>query len=97
MRSRFILTFDVSDDKLRAKLVKILEEFGIRLQYSVFEFLLTPARELEFFGKLKNGSFLSEQEGVSILIIPICEHDAKKMIRIGKCFINIFDDKVVML
>ncbi len=97
MRYRFILTFDISDDRLRSKLVKILEEFGVRLQYSVFEFLLTPAREAEFFGKLRNETFLTKQEGVSILIIPICENDAKKMIRIGECFINIFDDKIVML
>lgn len=32
-----IISYDISDDKLRAKFSRYLEKFGHRLQYSVFE------------------------------------------------------------
>lgn len=32
-----IVSYDISDDKLRNKFVKFLKKFGHRLQYSVFE------------------------------------------------------------
>ncbi len=32
-----IVSYDISDDKLRTKFSKFLEKFGYRLQYSVFE------------------------------------------------------------
>ncbi|NPA51791.1 MAG: CRISPR-associated endonuclease Cas2 [Aquificae bacterium] len=34
---RFIICYDVSDDKRRNKLSKLLKAFGIRTQFSVFE------------------------------------------------------------
>ncbi len=32
-----IISYDISDDKLRTQFSKYLEKFGYRLQYSVFE------------------------------------------------------------
>lgn len=32
-----VISYDISDDKLRTKFSKFLEKFGGRLQYSVFE------------------------------------------------------------
>lgn len=32
-----IVTYDISDDRLRTKLSKFLEQYGVRIQYSVFE------------------------------------------------------------
>ena len=32
-----IVSYDISDDKLRAKFAKYLSRFGYRIQYSVFE------------------------------------------------------------
>jgi len=33
----YVITYDVSDDKIRNKISGILEDYGIRVQYSVFE------------------------------------------------------------
>ena len=41
---RFIICYDITDDSLRAKIVKILEDYGERIQYSVFEFNLTKEK-----------------------------------------------------
>lgn len=35
--SYLLVTYDISDDKLRTKFSKYLKKFGERLQYSVFE------------------------------------------------------------
>ena len=32
-----LITYDITDDKLRTKFAKYLSKFGFRLQYSVFE------------------------------------------------------------
>lgn len=48
-----IISYDVSDDKKRAKLAKYLAQFGSRIQYSVFKieqaqrFLTTLIAELQ--------------------------------------------------
>ncbi len=37
----YIISYDVSDDKRRTQIAEILKDFGTRVQYSVFECLLT--------------------------------------------------------
>lgn len=37
-----IISYDISDDKLRTKFSKYLEKFGHRIQYSVFEIENSP-------------------------------------------------------
>lgn len=44
-RRRYLVTYDVADDKRRAKIMRALEDHGDRLQYSVFRCDLN-AREL---------------------------------------------------
>lgn len=38
-----VVSYDISDDRRRRKVMKALEDFGKRVQYSVFECLLLPA------------------------------------------------------
>jgi CRISPR-associated protein Cas2 len=50
MSKQFIVvSYDISDDKRRRKVAKTAEDFGTRVQYSVFECRLQPAE----FAKLK--------------------------------------------
>ena len=37
----YVVTYDISDDKRRNKVVKVLEAIGTRMNFSVFECLLT--------------------------------------------------------
>lgn len=37
-----LISYDITDDKRRTKLMKLLEGYGERVQYSVFEAELTP-------------------------------------------------------
>jgi CRISPR-associated protein Cas2 len=39
-----VVSYDVPDDRRRTKLAHNLKDFGVRVQYSVFECLLEPAQ-----------------------------------------------------
>ena len=39
-----VITYDIKDDRTRTRLAKTLEGFGYRVQYSVFEAILTPSQ-----------------------------------------------------
>ena len=41
-----VVAYDIESDRLRSKISKILEKFGVRINYSVFECLFTQ-RQLE--------------------------------------------------
>lgn len=49
----YLVCFDVSDDRQRRKVVKVLEEFGRRIQFSVFELEMNPADYLNLKTSLK--------------------------------------------
>jgi CRISPR-associated protein Cas2 len=95
MRQRFFLAFDISDDKRRTKLNKILEKYGVRVQYSFFEFWLTPAMKREFMNELKSKQFLDGLEGESILIMPIPDSFTEKIERYGGT-VDIFDQHCIV-
>lgn len=48
---RTLIAYDVPDDKRRAKVARILEEYGDRIQYSVFVVDLLPAGVVQMKGK----------------------------------------------
>lgn len=78
-----LVSYDISDDRLRAKFAKLLSRYGHRVQYSVFEIRNSPRllqiimREIEHrFSPLFTGAD-------SVLIIPVSPADRKKVVRYG--------------
>jgi CRISPR-associated protein Cas2 len=55
-RSMLLISYDISDDKLRTHFSKFLSKFGHRLQYSVFEIRNSP-RVLENIATHIEGKF----------------------------------------
>ncbi len=54
MTKQFLLvSYDISDDKRRSKAAKTLEDFGTRVQYSVFECRLLPPQIEKLKKRLK--------------------------------------------
>jgi CRISPR-associated protein Cas2 len=39
-----VVAYDITDDRRRARLASALEDYGVRVQYSVFECMLTRER-----------------------------------------------------
>lgn len=64
-----VVAYDISDDKRRGKVVKMLEKVGSRVNYSVFECLLTDARykrlQEDILSKIK-------MKDDTVIFYPIC-------------------------
>lgn len=46
-RRRLVVAYDVADDRRRERVARVLEHYGVRVQYSVFECVLGRARYRE--------------------------------------------------
>lgn len=42
----YVISYDIRDDRRRTKVAKMLEDFGDRVQYSVFELVLERPQQL---------------------------------------------------
>ncbi|MEM0287281.1 MAG: CRISPR-associated endonuclease Cas2 [Nitrososphaerota archaeon] len=88
--------YDISDDKRRAALSKMLQDYGLhRIQYSGFLGDINP-NDREILSK-EVGRFV-EGETDSVYIIPLCDRDAKTCKIVSKNKISIIDkDKVTII
>ena len=69
MARQFILaSYDITDDKRRRKVMKTMEDFGQRVQYSVFECRLTPL-EFEKMKKRLKPLILETQDSIRFYFI----------------------------
>jgi CRISPR-associated protein Cas2 len=90
---RGIICYDLSDNKLRTRLVKILSKYGSRIQYSVFQFHLDKVTWKKLISILEEKEFIN---GIhNIIIIPVSEADHAKIVNLGQVFIP-FDYETVI-
>lgn len=79
----FILTYDISSNRVRSQFSRFLKKYGRKLQYSVYEIKNSP-RVLDIIQTSIENNFKKKFElSDSVLIIPISESDQKKIIRYG--------------
>lgn len=78
----YVISYDIPKDKMRTKISKELENYGVRIQYSVFECELTQARFQKLYQKLV--LLTEELEGGSIRIYKICDNCKSKTMTIGE-------------
>jgi CRISPR-associated protein Cas2 len=74
-----LISYDISDDGNRKKVANIIADYGMRVQYSVFECLIdvkTLEKLIVMLAPLIEGSD-------SIRIYHICEACLKKMVLLG--------------
>ena len=70
MKDKYIVSYDISDDKRRRKFVKIIEDYGIRWQFSVFLCEFTVAEKKEFNTKIKKVINSKKDSVISIPTSP---------------------------
>jgi len=80
---RYIVSYDVVDTAVRNRLSRILEEFGERVQFSVFECELSPDQYSNLISKLKTASLLKDVKGCKISFYKVEPHLVKKIRRVG--------------
>jgi CRISPR-associated protein Cas2 len=74
-----VISYDISDDGLRKKVANILLDYGVRVQYSVFECLVdakTLDKVVVMLTPFTEGSD-------SIRFYQVCEACLKKMVLLG--------------
>ncbi len=78
-----IVSYDFEDDKTRTKFARLLEKYGHRLQYSVWEIKNSPRvlQNLMTVIELEYKKLFSDRD--SILIFSLCEGCKKKIKRYG--------------
>ena len=78
-----LITYDISNDKLRTQFSKFLSKHGYRLQYSIFQ-IKNSKKILDNIRAEIEGKFAKKfTEEDSVLIIPISEVNEKKIEKYG--------------
>jgi CRISPR-associated protein Cas2 len=79
-RAFYVLAYDIASDKRRAKIARLMESLGLRVQGSVFEAYLTPA-ELEKLIRRARKALLEKED--SLRIYTLCAACRAKVRTIG--------------
>jgi len=80
-----VVSYDVTDDKRRRKVMKAMEGFGQRVQYSVFECHLEPRDIARMHQKLRKLINLREDD---IRFYLLCDACAPRTMALGKAQIT---------
>jgi CRISPR-associated protein Cas2 len=74
-----VVAFDVSSDRRRRKLTKVLEEYGSRVNFSVFECLVSAAEAVELKRKI---ALCMKARKDNILVYSLCKNCIDKRVSI---------------
>lgn len=77
---RVVVTYDISKDKVRKKVFRILESYGAWKQYSVFELELSDVELVQM--KVKIQSVIEEHDKVRFY--ELCQRCVEKVLEIGE-------------
>lgn len=90
---RYIVSYDIEKDKLRRIVSEIIAEYGVRVQYSVFECELTEKKANILRNKIAP---LITKKSDSVIFIPFCGKCEKKRFSLGTHYtirkMNVIDD-----
>lgn len=88
MRNRYIITYDITDDGVRAQVYKLLRGYGDHLQFSVFRCDLSDRRRVELVAALHE---LIDHGTDQVLVIDLGPIDGRAAIcvsSIGRPYSN---------
>ncbi len=78
---RYLISYDVSDDKRRYRVVEALKDFAHRVQYSVFECDLEEGELRELLGRVERAMEARED---SCRVYRLCAACAGEVVVLGK-------------
>ncbi|MFC1960714.1 CRISPR-associated endonuclease Cas2 [Chloroflexota bacterium] len=77
----FLITYDIPNDRRRTKIADLLEDYGRRVQYSVFEAWLDDKMRQDMIREIKS---LVQEEEDSVRLYRLCAACRGKVIVIGQ-------------
>jgi CRISPR-associated protein Cas2 len=91
----YLYAYDIPDNWRRTKIAKKLEQYGIRIQKSVFQCGISAGLSENLKRSLQR---LINTEEDNLLIIPLCQNDLEKVECLGvKIAIQHEDEKYIIL
>lgn len=73
----WVIAYDITDDLRRSRIVKIIEKHGVRVNFSVFECMLTESQLEKLQEKIIKLIDISEDK---IIFYPLCVNCYSKII-----------------
>lgn len=89
MRLNFIVTYDIRCDKRLRRVFRICKNFGMHLQYSVFECDLTAIDKLRMEGRLKEVMNEAEDQVLFIELGPASQRGERTISALGQSYTKI--------
>ncbi|MDP3453139.1 MAG: CRISPR-associated endonuclease Cas2 [Bacteroidales bacterium] len=81
MKQFIVVAYDISDDRRRQKVVKILVNYGVRSNYSVFECVLTETQVNTMKNRLEK---IVESKSDCVLYYYLCKSCVVKRESVGR-------------
>jgi CRISPR-associated protein Cas2 len=78
---RWVVAYDTPCDKRRRKLATLLEGYGVRVQYSVFECQLRPDTVKQLLRRLER---LLKPELDQVRLWPLSARNCERIVNLGK-------------
>ena len=91
----YIIAYDVEDDAVRGRVASVVEQFGRRVQKSVFECRLTPEMFVELTGRLAR--VLTPPEVGNVRLYRVCADCWRSALAIGRIEPDEREDAVVVV
>jgi CRISPR-associated protein Cas2 len=88
----YVLCYDVRDDQRRAKVARLIDDYGNRIQYSVFEALLETEHLERLLTRLRG---LIDPDTDSVYCFPLCERCRRQVTICGRG--TGFDEEIVWI
>ncbi len=77
---KWVIIYDIADEQRLAKVAKTMEDYGVRVQKSVFEAVADLSTIQELRNKL---AMIIHPEKDSVIYFDICESDWQKQMKYG--------------
>lgn len=92
----YLVSYDISSDRRRKKIANILENYGKRIQYSVFECDLDEKRYTKLYQEIVKET--ADMESGSVRFYYLCANCVPKARLIGQDKPSVFkNDKVIVV
>ena len=79
---KYIVTYDISNDKRRTKLADLLEGYGVRVNYSVFEIALNETKRNKLLYEIELKKLINKKYD-SLRFYHLCENCLSKSFEIA--------------
>jgi CRISPR-associated protein Cas2 len=89
MRSTYIVSYDIADDKRLRKVFKVMRDFGDHLQYSVFECQFTPADLARCRHTISEIIHHEQDQVLFVLLGPLEGRGERVITALGKQYITV--------